>query len=100
MSHNNTLLVEGSTNSFFLECFIPSSPEDGSEAHPTPLPKSTAPAVTQEAFGAGFAGSLTFRRNPQVRRSPSRRRRATHKRTLVTFYFLRRPTSFAVGQPV
>lgn len=45
---------------FFLECFIPSSPEDVSEAHPTPFPKFTAPAVTQEAFGAGFAGSLTF----------------------------------------
>lgn len=101
MSHNNTLLVEGGTNSFFfLECFIPSSPEDVSEAHPTPLPKSTAPAVTQEAFGAGFAGSLTFRRNPQVRRCPfSEAPRHTQKNSR-HFLFLRRPTSSAVGQPV
>ncbi len=45
---------------FFLECFIPSSPEDVREAHPTPFPKFTAPAVTQEPFGAGFAGSLAL----------------------------------------
>lgn len=39
---------------FFLECFIPSSPEYVHEAHPTPLPKFTARAETQEAFGAAW----------------------------------------------
>lgn len=60
MSHDSTFLVEEGTakHFFFLECFIPSSLEDAREAHPTPFPKSSAPAVTQEPLGAGFAGSL------------------------------------------
>lgn len=60
MIHSSTVLVEEGLIYFFLECFIPSRPEDVSEAHPTRFPKFTAPAETQEAFGTGFSGSFTF----------------------------------------
>lgn len=53
---------------FFLRCFIPSRCENGSEAHPTRVPKFTAPAETQEASGADLPAHFCSAFNPHVRR--------------------------------
>lgn len=53
---------------FFLQCFIPSRCENGSEAHPTRVPKFTAPAETQEASGADLPAHFYSAFNPHGRR--------------------------------
>lgn len=53
---------------FFVQCFIPSRCADGIEAHPTRLPKFTAPAETQEASGADLPARFSSACNPRVRR--------------------------------